>query len=645
MALPSELQPTGEKEAQLLQEAARLAYSRAGGGAPTRDLTKHAYFRRAYEYFRSEAEQKEFAQYYAQAQQPYSYVAPSGEVTHVDPTQPTPTTTQPTTTYAYRHIITGEIVSADKPPSEAYKPVEIHRMGETQVTIPYRPTYEQVRGSLTVTPYKEPTTFEIVREPEADIYGRPATIKPTPFERAEYGISRTREEALQRPSIISGALAFGAGAVSVPVGLAKIPFHPVQTARGLGYAATHPFETGARIGGMIEREPMFVTGQVVGTFGTGYATAYAVPWITGFFRTIGKQKIAPEQLIEPGVLAGRKTFPTAPQKYHFQLFRKSPYKLPKEAQMGVWHATPETFGRQITIKAGKMRAGEPPGLYTAPSISPYFFRAGGKYKPFGISKISLKTPTALRIYPRGIVKGVKGRAGFAEVRGVKSEVEAIIPPSTQLVKLGARYYFPYKGIRIPITQYKVVGTGTVKTGIKTVTPKQISSYSYGYRPTPVITPYSLASPISRIAVPSYKRGIPSYTPVSKAVSYKPSYKLTPSVSYKAQPSYKVPYRTGTYYRPYYYPQSYYPPTKEPHYYPSIIEKTPPGKPIPFGFPTLMKRKKGLDKLPGRYFHYQPSLAALGLGLKAPKIPTGAITGIVTRPKVGKEIKEIKWMPI
>lgn len=387
-----------------------------------------------------------------------------------------------------------------------------------------------------------------------------------------------------------------------------------------------------------------IAGGVVG--GVGVAVAY--PKVSGFFRTIGKTKIKPETIVEPQVLSGKKTFPegkvfSGKVNIDYKKFIKSEYKLPGESKVGVWHASPEKFSKTIKIKPGKARLNEPMGLYTAPSVSTYFFRVGkSNYKLFGIPKESvLKSPTLLRVYPKGIVKWIRGRVGYAEVRGVKPEVEAIIPPGTRLNKLPSKYYTSVKGLRIPIKQYRVSGEGITKTTLA----KGLDKYSYSYGRTPVFTPYSLGYGTSYLRSPKsygYSRSVsginyPSYYPkYSKGhskISYSPSYSFKPPKSYS-------PYKSLTY-TPYYpkYPKGGTP-TLLPPTYPYLNPPTKPPKKPPYDFSFFGKKTKKSESFK-RPFYYQPSLAAMGLNLKSPKIPKGFKSGLVTRYKVPKSVSLIR----
>ncbi len=101
--------------------------------------------------------------------------------------------------------------------------------------------------------------------------------------------------------------------------------------------------------GTFKRHPTESLYQVgAGLLGVGVGavgTAWAVPKITGAFRTIGQKPLAQESLMESGIISGEKIFPTAPTGTHLKLFEKSPYKLPGETRLGVWKAAPSPWAQ------------------------------------------------------------------------------------------------------------------------------------------------------------------------------------------------------------------------------------------------------------------------------------------------------------
>lgn len=384
----------------------------------------------------------------------------------------------------------------------------------------------------------------------------------------------------------------------------------------------------------------------VGLVGAGvgvYGTALGVGKIKGYIPTIGKEPITPTKLIEPKVLLGKRTFPTAPPKEHLKLFLKSRYKLPGETRIGVWHTTPKKFLKEAKVTAG---ASEIPGLYGAPSVSPHFLKISKpSYKFFGVGmeSVLIGKPGILRIYPKKIIKGMPRKPGYAYVPGIKTEIEAIIPAETILRQMGVRYYTTWRGRRVPIYEYKAL-TGKPIITKPSITLGKVSREYYLEKPSlPFVTPYGISYAVSKIYRPSYK---PIYKISYPRVKYKiPPYKISYLKYPKPYVSYKYPTPS---YKPYLYPI-----TKKPYYpYPKkrlpvipILEK--PEIELPDGR-RFIKRRKGIK--PTRETFYIPSLPAIAYKIKAFKIPRGYEIGagpVIRRPiikakkKKGKKRKKKK----
>jgi len=426
----------------------------------------------------------------------------------------------------------------------------------------------------------------------------------------------------QAPLSFGKGLVFGGiSTLAPPVGLALVGLGVGETSFKFAEVkqmfTTYPKEALLNVGAMFG-------GAVTG----GFVVSKITPKVTGYFRTIGRKPIEPTQIIEPKVLVGTKTFPTARPSQHLKIFKTSPYKLPGEIQLGVWHATPQTFGKQAVVKAG---TSELPGLYTAPSLSAYFLKLSpSKYKLFGWNMTSplAKSPTALRITPRGLKvgKGLQMR-GYAYVPGIKSEVEAILPPGTILQRTGAAYYVKWKGVRVPIQQYDVGGIGVGKS---ITAGKLTSSYSQ-IRPTPLITPTTVLG--TSYTLSSRKISSSFYLGISSPkISYKPSskfYGVSKFKSYVSKPS-------KTFLSSFKPSLSYLTSGISKIDYGGYNYLLPPMKKSYFISPLGKKGKKYKESFE-RGFFFQPSIAALGLRgtkygatWKAPKVYKEAPTGLFTR---------------
>jgi hypothetical protein len=106
--------------------------------------------------------------------------------------------------------------------------------------------------------------------------------KPIPFETVlgektwsekirEQGTKLGSQGMMSTKGIAGAGAAIALGVVSIPVAIAESIAHPIKTAKGIGYAVTHPYEVGYAIGAQIETAPLFTTGQVIGIAATGKA--------------------------------------------------------------------------------------------------------------------------------------------------------------------------------------------------------------------------------------------------------------------------------------------------------------------------------------------------------------------------------------
>lgn len=216
------------------------------------------------------------------------------------------------------------------------------------------------------------------------------------------------------------------------------------------------------------------------------------PSIRNYASTLGRTKIPAENLIPEEVLSGKTNFPLggSPQmsnieraKVHKNLFENSPYRLPNQQRTGIFHATPERFAGKGTIVKGS--TSEFQGLYGSYGISPHFLKvdkASNSILDYFTGDISLSSkPGVMQITPNKLVIGKSGKVGEAFIPGIKTEVEAILPPETALERTGQNYFFKYKGKRIPIDEYKVIPNDKINNAI----PKKnnlvdLSSYYEGY---------------------------------------------------------------------------------------------------------------------------------------------------------------------
>lgn len=224
----------------------------------------------------------------------------------------------------------------------------------------------------------------------------------------------------------------------------------------------------------------------------GAAKGYRVPErMIDIFRVKGRKEISPETIIEPQVLTGAEPFPfvrkgeTVPEL--ITRFKGPEYKLPTETPGApqVWHATSKPFPKEVIVEGGTVRPSDLPGLYVAPSVSPHFLRTGQiKTKDTKLSSFERLfgsseslTPTLLGVEVPGIGRIPKNlRQSFgaskeyvsyqkkadaiitrdvelAQFGKGKVEAEAVVPPTSKLIRVGTDYYIRIGDRKIPIDKY------------------------------------------------------------------------------------------------------------------------------------------------------------------------------------------------
>lgn len=274
--------------------------------------------------------------------------------------------------------------------------------------------------------------------------------------------------------------------------------------------------------------------------------------------TIGRTEIPIERLVPEEVLSGKKSFPEAPKKEQFRLFKETAERFPEfsEGRPGAFHTTPNQFwrGGKLVPTEGKS---ELPGLYASSDVSIYFSRLGGKgssirlfprlseiFTPEGKPGIAFLQPKRFRINPftgeprKPIIKGgerVKEFADFkepaepgaADIPLMKREIESVFRPGTgEYYKVSGNYYTTYNGVRIPldVLRYR---EGTGKVGDKAPKLRQgaISEYSL-----PSSTEYSIIEPRAGYSIYGSKSSISPVSSVSFSKLSSSSYSSKPSTS-------------------------------------------------------------------------------------------------------------------
>jgi len=402
----------------------------------------------------------------------------------------------------------------------------------------------------------------------------------------------------------------------------------------------------------------------IGEIGLG-SSRILFPKVKGFISTKGRIEVNPENIVPKDVLLGKKVFPEAGTKgmpiskrakLHKELFEKGEFKLPDSDYPMGYHATPEKWEKLITT-AG---TSELKGSYLSYGISPHFLKlpsekAGKSFieRMYGdiLSPAGAK-PGVMAIRPTKFKLGKKGEIGEAFVPGIKTEVEAIIPPETKLKEIARRYYFKWKGRRIPIDEFSTIKE---KKTVDIINPESIkfedisSSYSgYGgaYRDSTKFLRSTMSS-ASKTSKSSYKQlssisKLTSLTKLSNVKSSLSKISLKKSITKSGISNFDLPISKSFFKSTY---GSEYPMIKP-------LPKPPKkGKSTYFWF----KLPKGKDiinqrplKLPKQPLAYQPSLPPtlelMGIKPIRGTPPKRIWTGLETRPfYIPKGVKKITFM--
>lgn len=357
------------------------------------------------------------------------------------------------------------------------------------------------------------------------------------------------------------------------------------------------------------------------------STVSAAPRIYGTLGRIGSNYVAPENIIAPEVLSGRKTFPTSPGVQAALLdFARSRGSRGVE----VYHAAPRAFESETVIGPGvRARKGlEDPGLYVTPGsrgVSAYFLgiSSSGQTAQYGILPTFVQ-PSIVRVVnvaevlrqPSIALKGpgygasakylesqVGSTNAFITRRfevGATSEVEAVIPAGSKITRTvqskniiarmrGYTEYTTFKGYTVPIREYILEGRGTQKGYYSSL--REINDYAYSSsrlgKPSKISYLSSLKSNnyynsgsrsnyniriSNQVQMYSYSLS-KSYMPISYSSSFS---RISPRPSsYRSNYNYQV-YR-------YNYGRSSYSPRYTTSYYDTTITTITPRKPSKFAY--------------------------------------------------------------
>ena len=457
--------------------------------------------------------------------------------------------------------------------------------------------------------------------------------------------------------IAYGAAAFVLPAALAPLGKYAIPA-AITTIAKIGLPTVYAGAVGLQMAGKPPEIKAEILGKEISRLGVigigGMAGSKAWPWLYGwskFITTKGATWVPGEKLTTPRVLAGKEQFPMAAPKTHYKLFkRKAGFKFPGEKPQDVWtwHTTGRAWAEVSYTKVGiRYAKGEFPGMYVSPSgmLSPHFLRVGSQGFRFYGGEVIPKgiTPAALRIKPTGLFKMpkkwlgareliiTKGKAGAAYVPGVGREVQAIVPPHSELIAKPTKFFFkwPQKWYGTPIQIYKTIATGKGMAGI--VTPQTYSALTkqYSYGESYLYRPY-------QAAIAAYR-----YRPAREAVL--PTYRVPRRERRMAYEIYRPAPRRADRYSPY----EVYTRTRYARYTPYAPVTAPPYRPrrgaridVPITSVTTaelpniyipgISRKKMKKLKVTRKLRYQPSLVAMLKDIRGKR--PARITGLEIRPR-------------
>lgn len=283
---------------------------------------------------------------------------------------------------------------------------------------------------------------------------------------------------------VFGALSFGLSTVSLGTSkLPKILPTSVKTKTSQiiagGLVGLYAYTTAKRV--LASDEPYRTAGRITSTelvpaIGGSILGEAAFLKTQGWIRSFGAKEIPIEKLVPKEVLSGKQNFPTAEPQKHLQMFKEGKYSIKKGEDIYYPHATPALFGKKFVTQAGA-RPKEAAGLYVSgKGASVYFLRIGSgdvTYYPKSILPEAV-TPTLVYVKPSKVVAmpsvlksgygkntaaytwfSTKAVKDVAYVPGVKSEVEAVIPPGSlfRQTKDYGKYFTNVKGVDVPVKLY------------------------------------------------------------------------------------------------------------------------------------------------------------------------------------------------
>ena len=564
-------------------------------------------------------------------------------------------------------ITAADIFGLPKPP----EPKEFFKQYITEK--PKQPSLEVPKTKQIPFPvYSESKFFptvQAVKKPEGFLKGISAGISER---RGAYEteVLRGKEVSLKERGTQFG-FSFAAPFVETGIFAKQLVTKPIKTTIEFGkgiYSIGGKIVSGEGFPGLGQRLKVTSPESLVGR-GVGEVAVFkgitATPKIilkgSDIFRTRGLIELPKESVIAPEYFAGQ-TFPkiVKGQKAGELLKEFKPVEQYGVTSLRGFTAAPKPFKK---ITEALIGTSELPGIYQAPKISPRFLRIGGEtgQKLFSWNIFDTFRPSVMKITPRGfkLVSGVSpsrremfslpkakeffktAPKGRSYLPFIKTEKEAIIPFGTLLKRERKRFYFEFEGRKIPISEYETILSNGKKISIKEPKIKEskfktieelsskVSSRKIGrsgkYSPLSFVPPSRMVyktKPSSSFLKSSVGKSIISS-------SIKPISSIKGSISGRKGISYKTPKRISSMGLP---PSSY---RKVPR-----ITRTPLGRVFYRTDKDFFKRIKTskLKKRKGVKVYRKPSLVAVGLNIKAPKIK-GKETAFSIRPIITKKKKK------
>lgn len=409
---------------------------------------------------------------------------------------------------------------------------------------------------------------------------------------------------------VGSSLGVGIPAIETTVGITTPAITTAQLGTAIGIGATG-YYVYTKAEQFKSAETWYEKGGVLGIAGAEMSAVASGRGLTeigiDWWRTRGLKEVKTEKLVPEDVLSGKNRFAMQPKSKvpsvseQINLFKYQSQRLPGQTSSTLYHATGNQFWKTESGTFFRTIPGtsELPGLYGSYGVSPAFLRVDSSVpswlSSFNIFQQSV-SPGVYQIKPAGFVGGGKTTtSGYAFVPGIKTEVEAIIPPGSYVVSSGQRYFFNYAGRNIPITEgFTLAGTAPSNLAIAQ-TPIQSSTTLVSSSSTATSTSVAalssfIPSTSSRTVTKSYtvtsSSSIPSYSPPSSPPSSPVSRSYTSTSSY-VPPS--TPSSISSYVSPsksYVQPSSYYVPKSS--YKPPV---TPSQPKVAFKLPKVLETKK------------------------------------------------------